>query len=204
MLIHKDKVVSSWVTRIKLQMANMCEDDFVIPMIALFYNDAATRDILESKRRTRLELAEIEERRRKLLDLPWYLVGERLSGLMTLCRDRMAFHIREWTQKPPVDAMDSCLGAAEFEFLKYLYILTQRITAWRAFPQKQLPPNQIPKEFFEVKGRMDAPLSVHDNFCRIQEVADAFIPPEMQRTMFAVMLSEMLIQPEQQNPAHKE
>jgi hypothetical protein len=40
--------------------------------------------------------------------------------------------------------------------------------------------------------------------CRIQETTDAFIPAELQRTMFAVMLSEMMRKPEQRAHARAE
>jgi hypothetical protein len=64
--------------------------------------------------------------------------------------------------------------------------------------------DQLPKEFVDVKGLSDAPLSAYERFCRIQETADAFIPAEVQRTMFAVMLSEMMSQPQQASRAHTE
>jgi hypothetical protein len=88
--------------------------------------------------------------------------------------------------------------------LKYLHNLTERMAAWRAFPDKHLPSDQLPKEFVDVKGLLDAPLSEYETLCRIQETADAFIPAEMQRTMFAVMLSEMMRKPEQRAYARGE
>jgi hypothetical protein len=196
--------VSTWVTSIKSRMAGMCEDSFVIPMIALFYNNAATADILESKRRTRLELDAIKDRRQILAGLPWSSFREWLSGLLKSWRDRVKVRIRVWRRRPPVNAMDQCLGTPEFEFLTYLHNLTERMAAWSAFPEKHLPPEQLPKRFVDAKGYLDAPLSLYDNLCRIQEAADAFIPAEMQRTMFVVLLSEIMHQPELQNPAHRE
>ena len=204
MLIHKDKFVTKWVTGIKSRMAGMCEDGFVVPLIALFYNDAATADILESKRRTQLELAAIEQRSQTLVRVPWYSVARRLSLYLTSLRERVAVRIGVWRHELPEEAMARCLGSPEFEFLKYLHKLTQRMTTWRAFPDKHLPLDQLPKEFVDVKGLSDAPLSAYERLCRIQETADAFIPAEMQRTMFAVMLSEMMGQPEQQTRAHTE
>jgi hypothetical protein len=204
MLIHKDDDVSAWVTGIKSSMVGMCEDSFVIPIIALFYNDAATGNILESKRRTWIELAAIEQRRQIKVGLSWSSFRERMSGLFESWRDRMEIRIREWRNRPPVEAMDQCLGAPEFEILKYLHNLTEHMAAWSTFPDKFLPQEQLPKRFVDVKGQLDAPLSVYDSLCRIQEVADAFIPAEMQRTMFAVLLSEIMIQPQQRNRAHRE
>jgi hypothetical protein len=204
MLIHKDKFVTKWVTGIKSRMAGMCEDGFVVPLIALFYSDAATADILESKRRTRLELAGIDQRSQALARVPWYSVAQRLRMHLTSWRERVAVRIGVWRHQLSEEAMTQCLGCPEFEFLKYLHKLTERMTTWRAFPDKHLPSDQLPKDFVDVKGPSDAPLSVYERMCKIQEMADAFIPAEMQRTMFVVMLTEMMGQPEQLTRAHTE
>jgi hypothetical protein len=202
--MYKDKFVNKWVTGIKSQMSGMCEENFVVPVIALFYNDAATSVILNSKRKMRIELAAIEQRHQTAKRVPWHFVGERLRAWVTRWRERMAVRIGVWRQQLPEEAVSKCLSSPEFEFLKYLHNLTERMAAWRAFPDKHLPSDQLPKEFVDVKGLLDAPLSEYETLCRIQETADAFIPAEMQRTMFAVMLSEMMGQPEQRTPAHRE
>ena len=100
--MHKDEFVTKWMTGIKSRMAGMCEDGFVVPLIVLFYNDAATGDILESKRRTRLELAAIE---RKMALVPWYSVVERARAVLTSWRERMAVRIRVWRHQPAVEAI---------------------------------------------------------------------------------------------------
>ena len=203
MLMHQDKFVTKWVVAIKLRMADMCEDGFVVPMIALFYNDAATSDILASKRRTRLELTAIEQRPVKLR-LPWYSVIERLKGLLTSWRERMAIRIRVWRHQPAEEAIDRCLSSPEFQFLKYLHNLTERMAAWRAFPYKHVPADQLPKEFVDQKGPTDAPYAAYKRLYVIREEMDAFIPAEMQRTMCALMLSQMMRQSEQMTHAHRE
>jgi len=204
MLMYKDKFVNKWVTGIKSQMSGMCEENFVVPVIALFYNDAATSAILNSKRTMRIELAAIEQRHQTATRVPWHFVGERLRAWVTRWRERMAVRIGVWRQQLPEEAVSKCLSSPEFEFLKYLHNLTERMAAWRAFPDKHLPSDQLPKEFVDVKGLLDAPLSEYETLCRIQETADAFIPAEMQRTMFAVMLSEMMRKPEQRAHARGE
>ena len=203
--MHQDKFVTKWVSGIKMQMAGICEDGFVIPMIALFYNDAATIDILESKRTMRLEIAAIEKCSKLLAQVPWYHIGAQISGRLASWKEHMALRIRVWRRQPPKEAIDRCLGSAEFEFLKYLHKLTERMAAWRAFPDKHLPSDQLPKEFVDVKGQLDAPQAVYERLDCIQEAVDAFIPAEMQRTMCALMLSTMMRQPEAQlHPSHKE
>lgn len=202
--MYKDEFVNKWVTGIKSQMSGMCEENFVVPVIALFYNDAATRHILDCKRKMRLELAAIEHRHQKAQRAPCYFVLQRLRACVTRWRDRAALRIGVWRQQLAEQAVGKCLCSPEFEFLKYLHNLTERMAAWRAFPDKHLPAEQLPKEFVDVKGLLDAPLSEYEALCRIQETADAFIPAELQRTMFAVMLSEMMRKPEQPAPAHTE
>ncbi len=202
--MHKDEFVTKWVTAIKLRMAGMCEDDFIVPLIVLFNNEAATVDILESKRKIRLKLDAIEQRRLMLAHLPWYSVGKRLSGYIASWRDRIAVRIGVWRRQLPEDTINQCLGSPEFEFLKYLFKLTERMAAWRAFPEKHLPLDQLPKEFVDLKGPSDAPHAAYERLCMIQEEMDALIPAEMQRTMCALMLSQLMKQPEQQIPAHKE
>jgi hypothetical protein len=205
MLMHQDKFVTKWVSAIKLQMAGMCEDGFVIPMIALFYNDAATNDILESKRKMRLEVATIEQRSQLLAQVPWYYIGARISGRLASWKEHVALRIQVWRHQPTKEAIERCLGCPEFDFLKYLHKLTERMAAWRAFPDKHLPPDQLPKEFVDVKGQLDAPQAVYEHLDRIQEAVDAFIPAEMQRTLCALMLSKMMKQPDEQlQPSHKE
>jgi hypothetical protein len=205
MLMHQDKFVTKWVSGIMLQMAGMCEDGFVIPMIALFYNDAATNDILESKRKMRLEIGAIEQRSQLLAQVPWYNIGARISGRLASWKEHMALRIQVWRHQPPKEAIDRCLSSPEFDFLKYLHNLTERMAAWRAFPDKHLPSDQLPKEFVDVKGQLDAPQAVYERLDRIQEAVDALIPAEMQRTMCALMLSKMMRQPDEQlQPSHKE
>jgi hypothetical protein len=177
-------------------MAGICEEGFVIPMIVLFYNDAATDEILESKRKMRLELAAIQQRSHMMMRLPWYAITKRLSGYLTSLRDRIAIFIGVWRNEPPKGAIDLCLGSPEFEFLKHLHKLTDRMAVWNAFPDKDKGDDELPKEFVDLKGPLDAPLSAYRHLCHIQKEADAFIPAELQRTMFAVMLMKIMRRPE--------
>ena len=203
--MHQDKFVTKWASGIMLQMAGMCEDGFVIPMIALFYNDAATNDILESKRKMRLEIATIEQRSQLPAQLPWYSIRARIRGHLASWKEHMALRIQVWRHLPPKDSIDRCLGSPEFDFLKYLHKLTERMAAWRSFPDKHLPSDQLPKEFVDVKGQLDAPQAVYERLDRIQEAVDALIPAEMQRVLCALMLSKMMRQPDEQlQPSHKE
>lgn len=204
MMMHKDTFVTKWVVSITNRMVGMCEEGFAVPIIALFYNDAATADIITSKRDQRLMQAAFAKQAQQIAQLPWYSVSLRARHYLSLLRQRVAFRISIWRFQPSADAVRRCLECPEFEFLQYMHKLTQRMAAWRLFPQKQLRLNQLPAEFRVVKGPSDAPQEEYAHLCRIQEMADALIPVDMQRTMFAVMLSEKLTAGRSLTPAHRQ
>jgi hypothetical protein len=204
MLLYNDKFITKWVSGIKTELAGMCVENFVIPVILLFYNDTATGGILESRRKVKLQLDTIEQRSQSMMQLPWYSAIQRLKRFFKSQKDRAMVQISIWFNQLPREAIDRCLCGAEFEFLKYLHMLTERIAAWRKFPDKHLPSDQLPREFVNLKGLSDAPVSSYDRLYHIQELVDAFIPAEMQRTMLAVMLSELMAQPVQMTHAEKQ
>ena len=92
--------------------------------------------------------------------LPWYSLLKRIGGSVTSWRERMHVRIGVLRQQLPEEALIRCLGSPEFEFLNYLHKLTERMAAWRAFPDKHLPADQLPKEFVDLAtsyldGRVD-------------------------------------------------
>ena len=202
--MHKSEFVTNWVVGIKTRMATMCKDEYVMAIIALFYNDASTEAILESKRNLRLERAAIDHSLHMLTRIPWYSLGERSTGYFKMWRERIANRIKLWRYDPSEAVLNQCLCSPEFEFMKYLHKLTERMTAWHAFARKDLPSDQLPPHFIEVKGQVDAPHAEYERMCRIQEMADAFIPADMQRTMFAMMLSEKMGQTGSMKQSHRE
>lgn len=70
--------------------------------------------------------------------------------------------------------------------------MTQRMTAWRSFPKKESPWEELPSEFREVKGSSDPPLAEYSYLVEIQDLVDAYISPEMQRTMCVMMVAKKL------------
>ena len=193
--MYKDKIVSKWLADVIKQMEGMCEDSYVIPIILLFYNDVATVSILELKRKVRLELSAIEKRSQSFAHLPWLHVA-RLKGGLRARLDRIGVYFGIWRDELLDNDVKECLEKPEFDFLKYLYKLTERISAWRAFPDKHLPSDRLPKQFVDVKGLSDAPKATYDHLCSIQDTMDAFIPADLQRTMCAVMLSKFIKHPQ--------
>jgi hypothetical protein len=192
MLMHRSEYLSKWTIGILTRMDRMCKEGFVLSVISLFCNDASTTAILEAKRKMRLDLAAIEQRFAIVQCLPWYCVGKRISGYAKMWRDRLSVRIGLWRYQPSEEALNRCLGSPEFEFLKCLDRLTERMAAWRSFPDKHLPTDKLPEAFVDVQGAFNPPHAEYEHLCRIQQMADAFIPADMQRTMFAMMLSEKM------------
>ncbi len=202
--MHKDIFVTKWVVGITTRMVGMCEEGFIIPVNSLFYNDAASADILQSKLDLQRKLASFAQRAKTLRLMPWRSLGMRIKESVMLMRERIMFRISLWRIQPSAEAIDQCLESAEFKFLHYLHKLTQRMRAWCSFADKHLPEDQLPAEFRNVKGPSDPPHAHYSFLCRIQELADSLIPPEMQRTMFAIMLTEKLASSRQLSPSHRE
>jgi hypothetical protein len=196
MLVYSDKFMSKWVVEIKKKMVGMCEESFVIPTIVLFYNDVATVNILKLKSKMRMDLGAIEERSRLLANLPWYHVGKRLKGCLQTWLDRIAVHIGVWRYDLPENDVKQCLEKPEFEFIKYLHKLTERMTAWRRYPFKHLSSDQLPKEFVDIKGLSDTPKATYEHLYNIQKIMDAYIPADLQRTLCALMLSYLTNPPQ--------
>jgi hypothetical protein len=204
MLMHKDVFVTKWAVGItaQAQMAGMCEGKFVIPVIALFYNDAATADMPKSKLNTQLKLASFTHRAQTLSQMPRYSLGTHIVQSFKLWRERLTFRLSIWRSQPPPEANDQFLESSEFKFLQYLYTLTLRIQAWRTFDKKHLPAEQLPTQFRKVKCPYDPlePQAEYSFLCRVQELADSFIPADM----FAVMLADKLASGRQLSPSHRE
>ncbi len=55
-----------------------------------------------------------------------------------------------------------------------------------------------------MKGLSDPPHAEYSNLVEIQDMVDAFISPEMQRTHYIVMLAEKLTIARQLEPSHRE
>ena len=87
---------------------------------------------------------------------------------------------------------------------RYLHKLTQRMSSWRSFSKKHISWHELPAEFQNVKGPADPPHAEYSNLVEIQDMVDAFISPEMQRTHYIMLLAEKLTIARQLEPAHRE
>jgi hypothetical protein len=77
------------------------------------------------------------------------------------------------------------------------------MSAWRSFPKKRLSKDDLPAEFREVKGLADPPLAEYSHLVEMQDMLDAYISPEMQRTLCIVMLAQQLSIARQLDPRHR-
>jgi hypothetical protein len=204
MRLHKDVFATKWVVSITTRMMGMCEEGFVIPIIAMFYNDAASVDILTSKRSMRTQSDAFNQHAAALKQLHWYSLVSLVTGYIKLFWNRLVLRFSVWRQQPLAEAVDRCIESPEFEFLQYLHKLTERMDAWRSFRDKHLPPDQLPATFRLVKGQYDPPQAEYSYLVEVQQLADAYIPKEMQNTMFALMLAEKLTRARSVVPSHRE
>jgi hypothetical protein len=77
------------------------------------------------------------------------------------------------------------------------------MSTWRSFPKKHLSWNDLPAEFRDMKGLADPPHAEYSHLVEMQEMVDAYISPEMQRTLCIVMLAEKLAIARQLEPPHR-
>ena len=77
------------------------------------------------------------------------------------------------------------------------------MSTWRSFPKKNLSWNDLPAEFRDMKGLADPPHAEYSHLVEMQEMVDAYISPEMQRTLCIVMLAEKLAIARHLEPPHR-
>jgi hypothetical protein len=85
-----------------------------------------------------------------------------------------------------------------------MHKMTQRMSAWRSYPKKHLSWHDLPAEFRDVKGPADPPHAEYSVLVEIQDMVDAYISPEMQRTQYILMLVEKMSIARQLEPPHRE
>lgn len=204
MRLHKDAFVTKWVVSLTARMAGMCKEGFVIPIITMFQNETASVEIINQKLEMQTQLEYFNMRAASLKRLSWFSFSSRVSGHMDLLWSRLKCRFAVWRRQLPAEAVDQSLQGPEFEFLQYLHKLTERMDSWRGFGDKRLPPEQLPANFRIAKGFSDPPHAEYSHLVKLQDLADAYIPQVMQRTMFAVMLAEKVVAARMISPAHRE
>lgn len=203
MLMYKSQFISSWIASIMKHMGTLCEENVVIAIATMFYNGISTEDVIKRKREVKIKRESILKHFEKLKQLPWSKV---CSWLVQSCSLRWSWVKSEFSHSrylPDEDAVEGCLKQPEFEFLKYLHKLTERMATWRSFPRKDRDFEDLPHEFRRVLGALDPPHAEYSHLFELQQFADHYMTQKMQRTLFVVMLSEKLNIARQVEPTHR-
>jgi hypothetical protein len=185
------------------EMAGMCEESFMVPIITMFFNDAATFEILDCKRSERISRASFLEQQDSIKRLPWYLIGTKFVLSLKLRWAKLQLQFSTSRYQPNSQQFRGCLQEPEFQFLKYLHAVAERMSHWSTFAGKNMSHEKLPQEFHNILGPSDPPLAEYSHLVGLQEFADAYISPKMQQTLFIVMLAERMNVARPMEPPHR-
>lgn len=185
------------------EMAGMCEESFMVPIITMFFNDAASFDILGCKRSERISHASFLKQQDNIKLLPWYLIGTRFVQSLKLRWAKLQVRFSTSRYQPNTKTFRSCLQEPEFQFLKYLHVLAERMVHWSTFTGRNLSLEKLPQEFHNILGPSDPPHAEYSHLVQLQEFADSYISPKMQQTLFIVMLAEKMNIARPMEPPHR-
>jgi hypothetical protein len=185
------------------QMGSLCDENVVFPIATMFYNGHSTVDIITRKRKLKIERVLMLKQFEILKQLPWYKVGSRFFQSCSLRWTRLKSEFLHSRYLPNADAVEDCLSQPEFDFLKYLHKLTERMANWSSFSHKDRDYYDLPQEFRSVLGAVDPPHAEYSHLFELQQFADHYLTQKMQRTLFIVMLSEKLNIARQVEPSHR-
>ena len=203
MLMYTSHFTSSWIASVLRQMGDVCAENVVIPIIAIFYNGVASGDIISHKREDRIKKETMSKQLDNIQRLPWYMFFSKLVQARRLKWARFKSNYTNSRYQPAAVDIESCLSQPEFEFLKYLHKLTERMAHWSSFSDKEADYDDLPQEFRGILGPLDPPLSEYAYYYELQKFASHYITPKMQQTLFVMMLSENLNIARPVEPAHR-
>jgi hypothetical protein len=145
----------------------------------------------------------LSEQMDQLNQLPWYLVGTRFlkSCQLKLAKWRLQFYASRY--QPESEKVERSLQEPEFLFLKYLHALTERMDQWNAFSNKELSDDKLPETFSKMLGPLDPPHAEYSHLVKLREFTDSFISPQIQQTLFVVMLAEKMNIARELDPPHR-
>lgn len=179
----------------------MTEEGFIIPILSMFYNDASSVEILKRKWDRRKQSVMFDQEMHLLKNSRLY---SRFVGYISLFFRRFAHSVAMWRYQPNSEVVERCLESPEFQILVYVHKLTQRMAAWRSFPNKHTPFEDLPAEFRFVKGPSDPSHAEYKHLVRVEEMVNAYIPQELQKTMFITMLAEKFNHARTLEPLHRQ
>ena len=165
----------------------------------MFINKQASADIFSRKRKLEASLASIEKR---------YMVARHTGCFCFAGLQRWISRLRTRLQMTRIDIssdlINSCIVNPEFKALQYLHKLSQRIITWKRWPKKQLPFNELPREFRDVKGAVDPPHAEYSHLFEVSQILEATTSPQMQKTMLAWFVAQRMGCLNEISPKHQE
>ena len=128
-------------------LGDACRETYTLPLIVMFINKEASTDILTRKRALQATMDSIERRYLGARYLGSYFFAGFMRWVSTV-RVRMQIMRTDPTSKQ----INSCIEKPEFKALQYLHKLSQRILSWKRWPKKNMPFDELPNEFRDIKG----------------------------------------------------
>lgn len=192
MLINKDLIVATWMSAIQQCLGDACQSGFLMPIITLFYNKVSSADILARKHMRAQELAALHKQAQSLRSLPWYSFYSWFRGYFRIFLEKTKMKISDARFWIPQNMLDECVERPEFRMLTYLHTLGQRMCMWQKWADKNLPSDELPEYFHDVKGPSDPPLKDYSYYADVINATEQLMTPQMMRALTAIMLAELM------------
>ena len=189
LLMHKVLFLKSWILGISARLGAAGTEGSYIPLVAAAFNKVASADILELKRKMRLELIDFKlnlQRRHGLFASLWVFIRSWFH------QQRLSFRARQF--KPSHELVDKCMKAPELEALVYLHKLSERVARWERVSWKywDVEPKNLPKEFCEVKGDADPPHAEYAYQTNVIHMLEDALPASVHRVLTSLMFSYLM------------
>ena len=187
MRMHKDRFVTKWVVAVLTSLGDACRETYTLPLIVMFINKEASTDILTRKRALQATMDSIERRYLGARYLGSYVFAGFMRWVSTV-RVRMQIMRTDPTSKQ----INSCIEKPEFKALQYLHKLSQRILSWKRWPKKNMPFDELPNEFRDIKGDSDPPHAEYSHLFEVTQTLNAMASPEIRETMLAWFVAQRM------------
>jgi hypothetical protein len=92
----------------------------------------------------------------------------------------------------PQNTLDECVERPEFRMLTYLHKLGERMCMWQEWDDKNLPSDELPEYFHDVKGPTDPPLKDYSYYADVINATEQLMTPQMMRALTAIMFAELM------------
>jgi hypothetical protein len=190
LVMYKTVYAKSWILDISSRLGAACTEGAYIPLVATLYNKVASRDILNLKRKLRIQLTEYaqqQDARSGIVAHFWRLIRSWLH------QKRLLFVARVY--KPSSDFLDECLKEPELEALTYLQKLSERVATWESVSWQywDVKKEHLPAEFREVKGEADPPHAEYAYQANVIHMLEDALPQRVHRVLTSLMFSHLMM-----------